>query len=237
MSLGARCSEQGRLYECLVATICQTVKSSYIDVPLNTQSQHELGGCSGRQDIMLNYYHVHDIGVEVKRVTPDWMQMSICPTQTATWTPTLKVRIPLEAQEIFMSYVNTMNFPVPPFFERSITFDEWSHIKSMYKDRYREVPNETISRAYRAKNTSYIQVNGYGLYHTGVDVCGFNVPLFACQQFIRIRCKRHGKRDCNGKHVPSSVMMSFRPKLKTLPKSPYSLDCMERLPKNLHRYT
>lgn len=236
MSIGARCTEQGRLYERLVATVCQTIKSPLLDIPLNTQDPQELGGCSGKQDIVLNFRRRNDIGMEVKRVTPDWMQMSICIGEDARWTPTAKVRIPLEAQTIFMSYVHAINFPVPPFLTRPITYVEWTNIKQMYKDRYHEVPNDIIARAYRAKNTHYIQVNGYGLYHTGEDVCGFGVPFFECNQYIRVRCKRHGKRDHTGKHVPSSVMMSFRPQLKTLAKSPYSLDSLSRIPPNLGYY-
>lgn len=235
LSNGAKCSKNGRDYEIEVARTCAQVASPFISyTPLNTQLASQLGGCTANQDLYLNFQEPYDIGVEVKRVTPDWMQMSLL-FKDDQWMPSPKAKIPVAAQDMFMEYMNNIQFPVPPFLTESITYDQWLLVKSEYKDRYHPVPSDSISKAYATKGSKYIQLRGYGLYHTGNDVCGFNVPFFECEQYVRVRCKRHGKKDATGKHIPSSVMMSFTPKLKTLAKSPYSLDCLQRMPHILKR--
>lgn len=235
LSNGAKCSKNGRDYELEVARTCTMVASPLVpEVPLNTQSPSDLGGCTANQDLYLNWQAHADVGVEVKRVTPDWMQMSII-RKDDQWVPSSKAKIPQAAQELFMEYINNIGFPVPPFLTETITYEYWSQVKSEFKDRYLRIPDDTISKAYAAKGSKYIQLRGYGLYRTGEDVCGFDVPFFECEQYVRVRCKRHGKKDATGKHIPSSVMMSFTPKLKTLPKSPYSLDCLQRMPHILRK--
>lgn len=237
ISKGAKCSIQGKQYEESIANMCQSLKSLHLDVPLNTQTQDELGGCSAGQDVYLNFRGLKDVGVEVKRITPDWMQMSIAPDQNGKWCSVGRTKIPLASKAIFESFLPCLDmFPAPPFLEKDITYEEWTQVKSQYKDRYINVPNDTIAKAYRAKGAQYIQVLNYGLYHTGEDPCNFNVPMFVCEQRLRVRCKRHGKKDASGKHVPSSVMASLCPKLKTLVKSTYSLDNEEKLPQGITMY-
>lgn len=231
-SHGAKCSAQGGEYERLVAGMCRSYASPHQDIPLNTQTDQELGGCTAKQDVTLNFNGINDVGVEVKRVSPDWMQMKVLPDGD-TWIPSPKAKIPKGAQDIFMSYIEDIAFPVPPFLKQPISYAEWMEIKTTYKDRYHRVPDTCIANAYQAKGSHYIQLRGYGLYHTGTDVCNFEVPLFSCEQYIRVRCKRHGKKDALGNAMPSSVMMSFSPKIKTLPKSPYSLDNAKSLPRCL----
>lgn len=221
---GAKCSINGKKYEERVANVCNSLKSVYQDVPLNTQSISELGGCTSGQDLYLNYKSINDIGVEVKRITPDWMQMSIRPDNNGNWSSSGRTKIPHDSKTIFESYISSTEFPVPPFLDRDITYEEWERIEDTYKDKYIDIPSDTISRAYSAKNTHYIQLLNYGLYHTGNDPCNFGVPYFECHQRLRIRCKRHGKKDSTGKHIPSSVMASLCPKLSTLKKSNYTLD-------------
>lgn len=233
VSKGARCSIQGRQYERDVADTCKLFGSPFMDIPFNTQTHEQLGGCTAKQDVYLNWMSQDDIGLEVKRKTPDWMQMNIVPTENGGWIPSTRCKIPVESRDVFCRFLQDVVFPVPPFLHRDITYAEWTECKSVYKDKYYEVPSDTIADAYAAKKTHYIQLHGYGLYHTGVDVCNFGVPLFACQQYIRVRCKRHGKTDATGKHIPSSVMTSLCPKLKTLPKSPFSLDNASMFPRIL----
>ena len=233
---GARCSVQGKHYEERIATLCRTIKSIHLDKPFNTQYKNELGGCSAGQDVYVNFREIQDIGVEVKRMTPDWMQMSIIPGvhPSKIWNSTSRSKIPLESKTIFTSLLSNLDmFPAPPFLQKEITYEEWLEIKTIYKDRYLDIPNDTLSRAYNAKGTQYIQLLNYGLYHTGDDLCNFQVPFFECEQRLRVRCKRHGKKDALGNNVPSSVMASLCPKLKTLPKSPYSLDNIYNLPPGL----
>ena len=230
-SRGAKCSRKGKEYEIDVASVCKQLRSPLLNIPLNTQHVSELGGCSSyRQDLILNFRELRDVGVEVKRPTPDWIQMSIRPLNHTEWCPTVRVHLPQDVQDMFLYTMRNIPFPAPPFFTRSITHQEWNEVKHMYKDMYYSVANDTIAKAYRAKRCQYIQLKGYGLYHTGEDVCGFGVPLFCCEQRVRVRCKRHGKKDVFNKHIPSSVMISFRPKLSTLLHSPFSLDSVSNAP-------
>lgn len=231
-SKGAKCVLQGKQYEQDVANVCKSMASMHLGMPMNSQTAQELGGCTAQQDLYLNFFGDKDIGVEVKRVTPDWMQMSIAPDASGSWRSAGKTKIPVESKAIFEKLLsaNATTFPKPPFLERDITYDEWSKIKHSYKDIYASVPSSTIAKAYAAKGSHYIQLHGYGLYHTGENPCNFDVPYFECEQRMRIRCKRHGKKDETGKHVPSSVMASLCPKLKTLPKSTYSLDDIKKMP-------
>lgn len=231
---GKKCSVQGRKYEKEIADLCKSLKSYHIDNALNTQTDDELGGCSAHQDILLNFYTEKDTGIEVKRVTPDWMQLSIVPDTNGAWKSSSRSKIPLESRYIFEKLITDITlFHPPPFLERAITYEEWKASKHLYKDCYKDVPNDTIARVYSAKGSHYIQLNGYGLYHTGTDPCNFNVPFFTCEQRLRVRCKRHGKKDANGNHLPSSVMASLCPKLRTLLKSPYSLDDMKKIPNGI----
>ena len=214
--------------------MCKLFQSPFIDMPFNTQTHDQLGGCSAKQDVYLNFFGHQDIGLEVKRKTPDWMQMKIFPSdEPGKWIPSDKGKIPPESRDVFCKYLREIAFPVPPFLQRDITYDEWNACKHDFKDRYFDVPSHTIADVYAAKHTHYIQLHGYGLYHTGKDVCGFGVPMFSCTQALRVRCKRHGKKDACGNHLPSSVMTSLCPRLKTLPASPFSLDNKTMFPVSL----
>lgn len=239
MSRGATCSKNGREYECLVSDVCKKYRSLFNDhIALNDQHPHELGGCSNRHDIVLSALSYRDVGVEVKKQSPDWMQMSVRPcVNNNKWVATQRVMIPEQVQCIFLAYANTMNFQTPPFFGQPILQSEWVTVQHMYKDKYLSIPTYTIANAYAAKGVLYIQLKGYGLYHTGADICKFGVPLFECEHIVRMRCKRHGKKDSEGKHIPSSVMMSFRPRFCTIKKSPFSLDDPARMPLVLQRIT
>jgi hypothetical protein len=230
---GKKCSIAGKKYEQLVATTCHRFKSHAMNIPLNTQTNKELGGCSMNQDIYLNFNRERDVGVEVKSITPDWMQMSIVPNVHGgplRWQPSPKSRIPKEARAMMEPYIRNLEYPIPPFYTSSITYVEWNAVKHEFPDKYIRIPDDSISRAYFSKGSHYIQIKGYGLYHTNHDVCDFGVPFFTCEQYLRVRCKRHGKKDADGKHIPSSVMASLRPKLKGLKRSPYSLDHIDRFP-------
>jgi len=120
---------------------------------------------------------------------------------------------------------------IPPFLLRSgMTFPEWEKVAADFKDEQYPAPSDIISKYYAEKGNSYIQINGYGLYHTGKDVCGFGVPYFKCPTFLRERCKRHGKKcPITGRDIPTSVMTSFWVS-KPPPPSCYSLDDPAKLP-------
>ncbi len=119
---------------------------------------------------------------------------------------------------------------------KNITHQEWIQIKkdsADYKDSYIDCSNDTINQLYTHKGCSYIQISNKGLYHLGNDVCGFNVPLFICEQQLRVRTKIHARKNSKG-FCKLSVTISCQPKnIKNLPNSQYSLDNKLKLPNNL----
>jgi hypothetical protein len=126
---------------------------------------------------------------------------------------------------------------IPPFLlKKDMTFPEWDEESSDFSDEQYHAPSDVISKYYLEKGNSYIQINGYGLYHTGEDVCNFGVPYFRCPTYLRIRCKRHGKKCAvTGKDIPTSVMASFWIS-KPPAKSPFSLDEPAKLPEVLRSH-
>ena len=126
---------------------------------------------------------------------------------------------------------------IPPFLQKSgFTYSEWSAVEETFRDEQYHAPSTVISDFYRRKGNAYIQIRGLGLYHTGEDVAGWGVPYFKCPTYLRVRCKRHGKKcPLTGKDIPSSVMTSFWVKTPPAP-SPYSLDDLTRLPAELQSH-
>jgi hypothetical protein len=226
-------SINGKAYERQVAKVCAQVSSPHAPhAPLNTQTPGQLGGCSGGHDVALNFKAPADTFVEVKgRNAPDWIQTSIIPKRRR-WTSRPKSQLPKVVTRVIERHLTNVNIfgnTTPIFLERKISHDEWLRLAPQYKDCYFDCPSTTIAMAYKMKGANYIQVMGYGLYHTGKDTCGFGVPKFECQQRVRVRCKRHGRNESE-KSIPTSVVASLRPILSTLAKSPFSLDAWSKLP-------
>ena len=225
---GSQSSVSGKAYEILIAARCAQFRSPHIEVPFNTQTKDELGGCSAAADIVLNWSKVGDISVEAKCPTPDWMQMKLHKTDGG-WIGSETCKIPAKSRLLFDSFLKgavLFNNQVPTFLERDLTYPEWTAIKAVNKqfsDHYINCAKDTISSLYREKGCQYIQVKGKGLYHTGADVCGFGVPYFECEQRIRIRIKVHSRN--LGSVAKLSVMAAAQPvNLKSLIASPFSLD-------------
>lgn len=130
-----------------------------------------------------------------------------------------------------IAHTELFNGKIPAFLQKTgFTFPEWEKVAADFKDEQYPAPSDVISKYYFEKGNSYIQIRGLGLYHTGIDVCGFGVPYFKCPTFLRIRCKRHGKKcPVTGKDIPTSVMASFWVSKNPVP-SPYSLDDHTKLP-------
>jgi hypothetical protein len=126
---------------------------------------------------------------------------------------------------------------IPPFLQKSgLTFPEWEAVAHTFQDEQHHAPSTSISDFYRRKGNSYIQINGLGLYHTGEDIAGWGVPYFKCSTYLRVRCKRHGKKcPLTGKDIPTSVMTSFWVKTAP-PPSPFSLDNVLTLPEGLQSH-
>jgi len=223
---GANCSQNGKNYEIQVAKVCKMLQSIYMEIPFHTQADTDLGGSTAGQDIYVNFKSEKDVGIECKHNSTEFMQMSILPYDEGRWRGGSRCKIPSASKDVFEEILNSniLSMAPPPFLERSIRFVEWESVKHLYKDQYVNVPIDTIARVYKSKGSHYVQISEHGLYHTGEDPCGFGVPYLAVEQRLRVRCKRHGKKDIDGHHIPSSVMVSLCPKLQTLPVSHFTLD-------------
>jgi hypothetical protein len=115
-----------------------------------------------------------------------------------------------------------------PFYEGKITLADYMPVSETFdKDIRIPIPSTTMSEYYKQGGVDYIQIQGYGLYHTGKDVLGLDVPFFECEQFLRIRTSKH-KKKTDGGRFPSDVTGDINYNKKSLTKSPYDLDL--RLP-------
>ena len=233
---GSGCSREGKKYELQVYDIVKNCKLN--DKKFNTQAKDELGGCKTLNDIVCNFIEDKDIPIEIKKQnTPDWMQCSIKYDEiNKKWKGSCKNKIPEKSKYIFedlLSTITLFNGNIPPFMINYITHAEWIKIKKDtedYKDVYLDCPNNTIKQLYREKGCYYIQISDKGLFHLGEDICGFNVPEFICEQEIRVRTKIHTRKNSKG-FCSLSVTVACKPKnIKSLIKSPYSLDTIENLP-------
>lgn len=236
---GSGCSREGKRYELQVYSVVKNCKLN--NRQFNTQTKEELGGCKATNDILCSFMEDYDIPIEIKKQnTPDWMQCSIKYDEVnKTWKGGCKNKIPEQSKQIFedvLSTVTLFNGKIPPFMIREITHAEWLSIKKEtddFNDVYIDCPSSTIKNLYRQKGCYYIQISEKGLYHLGDDICGFNVPEFECDQELRVRTKIHSRKNSKG-FCNLSVTISCKPKnIKSLTKSPYSLDSFDTLPENL----
>lgn len=224
------CSVSGRKYEIAVQEACSTILSPILKIPLNTQSSKDLGGCDyTRPDLVLNWAAESDISVEIKRNhAPDWIQTALTFDEDGTWRPKVSKRnheVVHIVRNVLEGSQDVLYPTAPPFLSGEMTIHAWDVVKHKFKDIYLPCDATTIANAYHQKNVHYIQVEGHGLYHTHEDLCDFGTVPFECTQRLRIRMKKHGKKcKVTGKHVPSSVMASFRPIFRSLRKSPVSID-------------
>lgn len=228
----------GRIYEKQVYQICNKIVNPKGGL-FCTMKEKDIGKLLSK-DIECNYSGIRDVGIEIKKhLAPDWMQMSIYKEKEDVWISKGSVKIPHESRNILEAilYGNKLYSEEPPFIKKRITHEEWIKYRPNFQDIYLSCPSKTISEIYRAKKCQYIQVSDYGLYHTGEDVCDFGVPYFECDQRLRIRVKIHKTRVSYGKNkgnMIASVIASPQPcNIKQLDKSPYTLDYIKGIPKNL----
>lgn len=237
---GSQCSVEGNKYEKQIHNI---IKDCTINnKPFNTQKEDELAGSSSKNDIECNFLTKNDIGIEVKKYnTPDWMQCSLKYNKTnGCWEATKKGKNPTECRKLFNKLINEIDLydgEIPPFMEKSITHEEWVELKkgtNKWDDKYIDISSDCISKLYQAKGCHYIQIsNGYGLYHLGNDICGFDVPEFYVKQQLRIRTKIHARKNKKG-FCNISVSVACQPKdISKLNRSKYTLDDVNRLPESL----
>lgn len=236
---GWGCSVNGKKYELEVYNIVKKCKLN--GTIFNSQNEDELGGCSSKNDIECNMRSIKDISFEIKKSkTPDWMQCSLkYDNLTNKWIGSSKNKIPNASKKVFEDIISTItlfNGKIPPFMLKDITHEEWLKIKSEttdFNDTYIDCPNDTIMKLYSEKRCSYIQISEKGLYHLGNDICDFNVPIFICDQRLRVRTKIHEKKNKKG-FCKLSVTIACQPKnINNLVNSKYSLDNINTLPNNL----
>jgi hypothetical protein len=236
---GSKCSKEGKKYEKIIYDIVKNCELN--NEKFNTQNENKLGGSSSYNDIECNLFGINNIPIEIKKMnTPDWMQCSLkYNEELSIWNGSCKNKIPEKSKILFeelIKNINLFNNKIPPFMLRDITHDEWIKIKKEtidYNDAYINCPNDTIKKLYREKGCYYIQISKKGLYHLGCDICEFNVPEFICEQQLRIRTKIHTRKNSKG-FCKLSVTVACQPKnIKNLTQSNYSLDTIEKLPKNL----
>lgn len=106
---------------------------------------------------------------------------------------------------------------IPSFKKGDLTRETWEKEWNLFRDQHIRCSPTAIADYYRMKGSSYIQIQGMGLYHTGKDVCGWGVPLFKCPTRIRIRCKTHKG------NVPTTVQAALNYNRDRLEKSPFCL--------------
>jgi hypothetical protein len=107
-----------------------------------------------------------------------------------------------------------------PYYEGKTESTDYDEVKHIFdKEISKGVPCDTMSTYYKNTGVHYIQIEGYGLYHTGHDILHLEVPFFACEQRLRIRTSKHKK---NG--VPTDVVGDINYNKKTLSKSPITID-------------
>ena len=231
---GSNCSKKGKQYELQVYHVVKNIM--FNGQPFNTQLEHELGGCSSKNDIECNMNSIGDISIEIKKSkTPDWMQCSL-KYENQKWIGSYRNKIPEYSKKIMEDLISTsslFNGKIPPFMEKDITHEEWIKIKNEtndFNDTYIDCPNDTIMKLYREKGCSYIQISEKGLYHLGNDICDFKVPPFLCEQRLRIRTKIHQRKNKKG-FCKLSVTIACQPKnINNLENSSYSLDHKMKLP-------
>jgi hypothetical protein len=111
-----------------------------------------------------------------------------------------------------------------PWYEGKQTVEEYEPLADIFDKEVRiPISSASMSEYYRGKNVYYIQIERYGLYHTGNDILKLGVPLFECDQCLRIRTSKH-KKKINNKRVPTDVVGDINYNKKTLKKSVYDLD-------------
>jgi hypothetical protein len=100
------------------------------------------------------------------------------------------------------------------------TLAEWTAVEHIFKpDIYIDAPRQSIAEYYELKGANYIQVEGFGLYHTGHDVLSMGVPKFECDVKLRIRSTKHIKDG-----IPTDITAGLQFNRKTLAKSTFCLD-------------
>lgn len=121
-----------------------------------------------------------------------------------------------------------------PWYKGERTQQSYNSVSHVFDVEIRiELPETAMSEYYNNSGVHYIQIEGYGLYHTGNDILKLGVPFFKCEQRMRIRTSKHKKPLASGASIPSDVVGDINYIKKTLIRSEYDLN--DNLPSSMKR--
>jgi hypothetical protein len=234
---GAAASKAGIAYEHLVHSVTRQLTPKHSTLPFNTQMPQQLGGSSSQHDILCNWKTLYDTPIEIKKQGAiDWMQCSLFYGKKG-WQPSKKGKNGGACRALFTELIrgHSLYKSVPPFFEHSLSYEQWSKYKKDYPTLIIPIPDSVISELYRLKGSKYIQISQHGLYKTTEhDFCDFDVPRFSCETVLRVRVKVHSTGLKSGGPCKMSVIASPYPVgLMTMSHSGSSLDSFYTVPHGL----
>jgi hypothetical protein len=205
-SRGSNCFKSGKLYQ---TTIYDKMKNAGLQVC-------EVEGAKSGPDIIL-YINDNKIGFEVKnkKAFEGGSQKMFYNKRTSRLEfckETIHSRILLD-----MIIYEGKNLP---YYEDKKTLENWKEVQDIFsKDIHIPVNDDTVSKYYLESGVYYIQIEGSGLYHTGIDILNIGVPFFECKQTLRIRTSKHIR-----KGIRTDVVGDINYNKKTLKKSNYDMD-------------
>jgi hypothetical protein len=77
--------------------------------------------------------------------------------------------------------------PTSQFKKKDVDYDYTN-----FKDFFVKIPKDSVANYYNSKDTYYIQIGGYGLYHMGSDPANLGTKEFDLELKLRVRIKRGG---------------------------------------------
>lgn len=229
----AECSKRGIAYESVVREVCAQFR--FNDAPLFSAKS---AGCSHGCDLILQVSG-RQIGIEIKnRRATECGQRTLHICESA---PHERILALPEAARVHRAALgNHIPFGgyVPRFLSATTETERrnlWREEKAKCADETLvEIPSTIIRDYYAEQGSSYMQLEGFGLYRTGADdPLQTKAPLFECQTKVRIRCKRHGKKGAPPRSIQVSLVMCA--KARTIPPSQFSLDSCDKVPLSLAR--
>ena len=212
---GSRCSQSGLAYEKKIgndSSLRKILGEKY-------QSCSSPAGSTSDHDLVILYDNKR-VPIEIKRPSPDWMQVKLTyDSIRGTWSVTdSKTRNPEGCKRVFNEAIGTQSLwenRLPSFISTGIMpfANEWKNEKTVFRDTYIPGPPETISKLYEEKGCKYIQIAEKGLFKlTPDDPFNLGVPLFHCEQQIRIRVKIHSSKRKSDGRMSLSVTAAAQPK-------------------------
>lgn len=211
-SRGKRCFQSGKSYQ---TKICEKLQKLSINgAKCNVR---EVIGANSGADITIMGISNQDIGFEIKNKGAFEGGSSKMTYNEANGTlsfsdGTLHQKL-LGNQTIY----DGKNLP---WYAGKKTMEDYKQVADIFGKEIRiELPTHSMADYYKHTSVHYIQVEGYGLYHTGTDILNFGVPYFECKQGLRIRTSKHKK-----KGIPTDVVGDINYDKKSLMKSPYNLE-------------